>query len=58
MATAAALFDLQERESKEITISVPLTKAKIEQDSFDGLQNDSQLSWERKPAGGMHLANT
>ena len=55
MATSAAVYDLQEGQSKEITLLVPLTKLKIDKESFVDYQKDVQLSWEKSLQGACVL---
>jgi putative flippase GtrA len=55
MASAAALFELQAGESKEITLTVPLTKAKIDKESLEDYQLDSKMSWEESLKGACEV---
>jgi len=51
MASAAAIYALQEGESKEIIISVPLTKNKIKKELYGYYQAHAQLEWKESLQG-------
>jgi putative flippase GtrA len=55
MASAAALYKLEAGLSKEITISVPLMKTKIEKESYGNYQETAQLAWKKSLQGACIL---
>ena len=55
MASAAALYILEAGLSQEITISVPLTKNKIEKESYPGYKETAQLAWKKSLQGAVQL---
>jgi putative flippase GtrA len=55
MASAAAIFILEAGKSEEITVSVPLTKNKIEKESFINYQETADLAWKKSLQGAVQL---
>ena len=55
MASAAALYALEAGQEIEITISVPLTKDKIKEGSYQGYREIAQLAWEKSLQGACEL---
>ena len=55
MASAAAVYILEAGQSQKITISVPLTKNKIEKESYGDYQETAQLSWKKSLQGVCSL---
>jgi len=55
MASSAAVYKLEEGQSREITISVPLTKNKIETTSYSGYHETAQLAWKNSLQGACSL---
>jgi len=55
MASAAVLYVLEAGKSEEITISVPLTKNKIEKESFLSCQETADLAWKKSLQGAAQL---
>ena len=55
MATAAAVYELKEGITKEITLSVPLTNARFNKGSSGEDQKKSLLSWEKSLQGVCKL---
>ena len=55
MASAAAVFILETGKSEEITISVPLTKNKIDKESFLSYQETAKLAWKKSLQGACSL---
>ena len=55
MASAAALYILEAGKSEEITISVPLTKSKIEKASYLNYQELAHLAWKKSLEGACVL---
>ncbi|MDO8662474.1 MAG: GtrA family protein [Candidatus Omnitrophota bacterium] len=55
MASAAAVFILEAEIPQEITISVPLTKNKIEKESFLGYQETAKVAWKKSLQGTCSL---
>ncbi|MCX5681395.1 MAG: hypothetical protein NT079_03840, partial [Candidatus Omnitrophica bacterium] len=51
MASAAAIYILEAGQSKEITISLPLMKSKIEKESFCGYQETAKEAWKKSLEG-------
>ena len=51
MASAAALYRLQEGQATEITILVPLTKNKIEKEFYGYYQANAQMEWKQSLQG-------
>jgi len=51
MATGAAIYTLEAGQSQEVTISVPLTKAKMDKESFAEYQKTAQLAWKESLQG-------
>jgi len=47
MASAAALYTLEAGQPREITVSMPLTKNKIEKESYLEYQETAQLAWKK-----------
>jgi len=55
MASAAAIYILEANKSEEITISVPLTKNKIELESLLSYQETAKLAWKKSLQGACSL---
>ncbi len=55
MASSAALYTLEAGQSKEITILMPLTKNKIEKESYRDYQETAQLAWKKSLQGVCSL---
>ena len=55
MASAAAIYTLESSVSQEITISVPLTKSKIEKECYCGYQETAELAWKKSLEGVCSL---
>ena len=55
MASSAALYILEAAQSEEITILVPLTKNKIEKESYLDYQETAQLAWKKSLQGAAQL---
>ena len=55
MASAAALYILEAGKSEEITVSVPLTKNKIEKGSFVSYQETADFAWKKSLQGAAQL---
>ena len=55
MATSAAVFILKAGVSQEITVSVPLTKNKIEKGSDQRYQETAQAAWKKSLRGACSL---
>ena len=55
MASAAALYILKSTIPQEITISVPLTKNKIEKESYLSYQENAKLAWHKSHEGAAQL---
>ncbi len=55
MASAAAIYYLGPGQSQELTISMPLTKNKIEKEFYGEYQNTSQLAWKESLQGACSL---
>lgn len=55
MVSAAAVYVLKAGISQEITISVPLTKNKIEKKSYQDYQESAELSWKKSLQGAVQL---
>jgi hypothetical protein len=55
MATAAALYTLNAGQTREVTLSVPLTKNKNEEKTYLENEKESQLLWEQSLQGACSL---
>ncbi len=55
MASAAAIYILEADRSEEITISVPLTKNKIDKGSYGNYQETARLAWKESLQGACSL---
>ncbi|MFA5276596.1 MAG: GtrA family protein, partial [Candidatus Omnitrophota bacterium] len=55
MASAAAIYILEAGLAQEITISVPLTKNKIEKECYCGYQETAELAWKKSLQGACLL---
>ncbi|MCK9604159.1 MAG: GtrA family protein [Candidatus Omnitrophica bacterium] len=55
MASAAAVFILEAGFSKEITVSVPLTKNKIEKGSYPEYRETAKIAWKKSLQGACVL---
>jgi putative flippase GtrA/phage terminase large subunit-like protein len=55
MASSAAVFILEAGKSEEIIISVPLTKGKIEKESYLNYQETAQSEWKKSLVGVAQL---
>ncbi len=55
MASAAAVFILEAGKQEEIIVSVPLTKDKIEKESFVNYQETADLAWKKSLQGAAQL---
>jgi len=55
MASAAAVYILEAGISQEVTISIPLTKNKIEKESYSGYQETAGLAWKKSLQGAVQL---
>ena len=55
MASAAALFTIEAGQPREITISMPFTKNKIEKESYGSDQEAAQLAWGKSLQGVCSL---
>ena len=55
MASAAALFILEDRQSKEIIMSVPLAKNKMEKECYQDHQEIAQSAWKKSLQGACAL---
>ncbi|MDP2921379.1 MAG: GtrA family protein [Candidatus Omnitrophota bacterium] len=55
MASSAALYVLEAGVPREIIISMPLTKNKIEKESYLSYQETAQLSWKKSLQGSVKL---
>jgi len=55
MASSAALYTLEAGFSQEVTVSMPLTKSKIEKESYLNYQETAQMSWKKSLQGAVQL---
>jgi hypothetical protein len=55
MASAAAIYPLGPGQSQELTVSIPLTKNKIEKELYGEYQNTAQLAWKENLQGVCSL---
>jgi len=55
MASAAALYVLEPGQSREITITVPLTKSKIEKELYVSYGEAARLAWQNSIQGACSL---
>ena len=55
VASSAALYILEAGRSREVTITVPLTKNKIEKESYLDHQETAQLAWKKSVEGAAQL---
>ncbi len=55
MATAAVLYTFEEGQPLEITVSMPLTKNKIEKEFHSEYENTAQLAWKKGLQGACSL---
>ena len=55
MASAAALYILEAGKSEEINVLVPLTKNKIEKESYVDYQDATKLAWKKSLQGACSL---
>ncbi|MFA5144340.1 MAG: GtrA family protein [Candidatus Omnitrophota bacterium] len=55
MASSAAVFILEAGRLQKITVSIPLTKNKIEKGSYPGYQETAKLAWKKSLEGACSL---
>ena len=55
MASSAAVFTLEAGRSREITVSVPLSKNKIEKELYQDYQGTAQVAWKKSLQGACSL---
>ncbi|MCX5678135.1 MAG: GtrA family protein [Candidatus Omnitrophica bacterium] len=55
MASSAALYIIEEGQPREITVSVPLTKNKIEKESHWDYQENAKLAWKKSLHGACSM---
>ena len=58
MASSAAIYILEAGQPQEITISVPLTKNKIDKEAYGDYQTTAQEAWKESLQGVLCITNT